>query len=561
MRIGNSNDDSHPVAAGQQALPVVMVPCVDGVQRTARGARIVIFEADDLGALYAFNEGVRTAFHEGRLTSTCLLANGFAYRHAIENVLPDCPGLGVGAHLVLNEGPPIARPERVALLLNRDGALRRGFRWLIDLAQTPAGMQQIEIEFRAQIEKMLADGVRLDHFNSHQHVHMIPAIFRLTCRLAREYEIRSVRLTRELPYGAGTWRKRLQPWLNSNIVKRVLLNAYARLDELAAQRFGLATTDYFIGVNYTAQMSVSALLDGLRATPYGTVEVLLHPAVAPDPRDTHYPDPAVRRYATAKQRAMELRTLRSPRLAEFLTREDWKPMNFTTWSSQKSIEPLHTFEPPIEPDVRATASSVEVHCPPWVSEAQGDSRAFAELIASQTQVGQRVLDLGTGTGIAAIVLAKLGRTVVASDIMSAAVSTTRANAERNGVVIECVTSDLLSSVAGTFDLIAFNLPYGFGPDNIATALAKHILRRIPFIRRNSGLAMPRTVLRFHQQLVERLIQQAPRHLNAGGAILLHAYESEVTSLARALPSGTTMELLLHRGLTNRTVGMLFRLPR
>ncbi|MBL8877958.1 MAG: ChbG/HpnK family deacetylase [Phycisphaerales bacterium] len=522
--------------------------------------RFVIFEADDFGALYAFNEGIRAAFHQGQLNSTCLLANGFAYRHAIEDVLPSCPGLGIGAHLVLNEGPPIAARERVARLLNRDGALRRGFRWLIDMAQTSAGLAQIEIEFRAQIEKMLADGVRLDHFNSHQHVHMIPPIFRLMCRLAREYGIRSVRLTRELPYAAGTWRKRLQPWLNSNIVKRVLLNAYARLDELAAQRFGLATTDYFIGVNYTAQMSVSALLDGLRATPYGTVEVLLHPAIAPDPRDTHYPDPAVRRYATAKQRAMELRTLRSPRLAEFLAREDWKPMNFTTWSSQKTVEPLRTFEPPIEPHVRQAASAIELHCPPWVSEAQDDSRAFAELIASQTQPGQRVLDIGTGTGVAAITLARLGRDVVASDIMSAAVSTARANAERNGVKIECVTSDLLDNISGRFDLIAFNLPYGFGPDNIATAFAKHVLRRIPFIRRNSGLAMPRTVLRFHQQLVERLVRGAPAHLNAGGAVLLHAYESEVTSLARALPAGATMELLLHAGLTNRTVGMLFRLP-
>jgi hypothetical protein len=70
--------------------------------------------------------------------------------------------------------------------------------------------------------------------------------------------------------------------------------------------------------------------------------------------------------------------------------------------------------------------------------------------------------------------------------------------------------------------------------------------------------MPRTVLRYHQQLVSRLITQAPAHLSDGGGIILHAYEAEVTALASVLPRGASVEILHHPDLTNRTAAMVIR---
>jgi len=536
-------------------LPPGLVPAAR--RSEAAVARCVVFEADDLGLLFAFNEGIRAARRDGLLTSTCLRANGYAYEHAVREVLPSCPGLGVGVHLCLNEAEPVSDAALVPDLVDGHGALRRGFGWLIGASQTPSGLRQIECELRAQIEKVLADGIAIDHLNSHQHVHMIPAIFRVTCRLAREYAVPCVRLTRELPYGAGGMRKRVQPLLTANILKHLLLNRYARLNELAARRYAVHTTDYFVGVNYTAHMNLAALLQGLCALPFGSVEVLLHPALGPDPRDTRYPTAALRRYTLARQRRTELRALRSSKLTAFIRQERWATMTFGEWSQNHQLRPLRTSTPEIPAHVRDLCTSVELHCPPWVSEAQDDSRVFAQLVASRLRPGQHALDLGTGTGIIAVCLARLGHRVTAADISAAAVRTAQANAERNGVRFECLQSDLLSSATGPFDLIAFNLPYGFGPDNWFTSCAKHVLRRVPWVRRNSGLAMPRPVLRFHQQLTERLLQQAPSKLAPGGEILLHTYEAEVASLARVLPAGAEFELLQHRDLTrNRTVGML-----
>lgn len=521
--------------------------------------RSVILEADDLGLLYGFNEGIRAAYQTGLLTSTCLRANGYAYEHAVHEVLPDCPGIGMGIHLCLNEAECVAPPKRVPMLLVSGRMLRPGFCWLMRLARKPEGLAQIEREFRAQIERALADGIRPDHVNSHRHVHMIPEIFRIACRLAQEYDIPCVRLVRELPYVAGGLFKRLQPTLTANVGKRLLLNWFARVNESMARALHIATPDYFIGVNYTAYMTVETISGGLRAAPSGSVEVLLHPAIGPDPRDAHCPDKALSSYARASGRAFELKALKQPELYDFLCRENWMATNFADWTRfQELRRPLET-TPEIPEHLQGICQAVQVSGPPWVSAAREDSRAFAQLAVAQAAGGQHTLDLGTGTGIIAICLAKAGHRVAAADISGAALRTAKANARRNGVSFDCYKSDLLESVPGKFDLIAFNPPYNFQPDTFTTNVAKNLIRRVPVVRRSSGLAMPRPVLKFHQQLIERLIRQAPEHLTPDGRVLLHAYESEVSALMSVLPAGAQVELLHHPGLVNQTVGMLIRL--
>ena len=67
-------------------------------------SRHLILHADDLGLCLAVNEGIRDSYENGFLTSTSLRVNGPAFQHAIKNVLPECPDLGVGLHLNLVEG-------------------------------------------------------------------------------------------------------------------------------------------------------------------------------------------------------------------------------------------------------------------------------------------------------------------------------------------------------------------------------------------------------------------------------------------------------------------------
>ncbi|HEV3485683.1 MAG TPA: ChbG/HpnK family deacetylase, partial [Vicinamibacterales bacterium] len=135
--------------------------------------RTLIVTADDAGLHEGMTSGAIEAHRNGIVTACSLVANGAAFDDAIER-LRDVPSLEVGVHLTLVEERPLTAmrfPKKytsfVPLYLAR---------------RIPMG--NIERELRAQIEKVLATGLRVTHLNGHQHLHLLPRIFALVARLA-----------------------------------------------------------------------------------------------------------------------------------------------------------------------------------------------------------------------------------------------------------------------------------------------------------------------------------------------------------------------------------------
>ena len=73
--------------------------------------------------------------------------------------------------------------------------------------------------------------------------------------------------------------------------------------------------------------------------------------------------------------------------------------------------------------------------------------------------GERVLEVGCGSGVVSIHCTHAGAEVTAVDINPYAVECTRRNASRNGLEIDVRQSDMYCNVTGCFDTIVFNLPY------------------------------------------------------------------------------------------------------
>ena len=73
--------------------------------------------------------------------------------------------------------------------------------------------------------------------------------------------------------------------------------------------------------------------------------------------------------------------------------------------------------------------------------------------------GERILEVGCGSGVVSLHCARYGAAVTAVDINPSAVECTKRNAETNGLQLDVMLSDVYENVDGRFDTIVFNLPY------------------------------------------------------------------------------------------------------
>jgi release factor glutamine methyltransferase len=123
--------------------------------------------------------------------------------------------------------------------------------------------------------------------------------------------------------------------------------------------------------------------------------------------------------------------------------------------------------------------------------------------------GERVLEIGAGLGLAAVLAARAGAHVVATDVVPEAVDAVRVNALLNGVTVDARAGDCYAPVAGErFDVICTNAPQMPTPpgrergDSVAAA-------------DNGGLD--------GWALLDRVIADAPRHLAARGRLVFSIF--------------------------------------
>ncbi|MFB6217577.1 MAG: HemK2/MTQ2 family protein methyltransferase [Halobacteriaceae archaeon] len=110
-----------------------------------------------------------------------------------------------------------------------------------------------------------------------------------------------------------------------------------------------------------------------------------------------------------------------------------------------------------EPSARAGAG---VFADGQVYQPAEDSRLLLEAAREGIGAGDRVLDVGTGSGYVAVeVAAATGASVVATDVNPHACRAARERAAAAGVPVAVVRADLLAAVCGRFDAVLFNPPY------------------------------------------------------------------------------------------------------
>lgn len=233
-----------------------------------------ILNADDFGLTQAHNQAVLEGYINGFLTSASLCANGEAFENAVHDILPDCPNLGIAAHLNIMEGKALTY---CPLLTNDQDNFNVNYGYLILKQGHKYLKEQIEGEFRAQIEKIL-QYTSIDHLDSHVHTHAIPWIFELTCKLAKEYNIKYVRTQFEELYFIPKLAKHLTIKYPINLVKVALLQYFTRKNRKLLDKYELKSNDFILGIGYTGMMDSDAIKYGLEALEEDCIaEALIHP--------------------------------------------------------------------------------------------------------------------------------------------------------------------------------------------------------------------------------------------------------------------------------------------
>jgi release factor glutamine methyltransferase len=122
---------------------------------------------------------------------------------------------------------------------------------------------------------------------------------------------------------------------------------------------------------------------------------------------------------------------------------------------------------------RLSYLGLDLVVPPGVFAPTGTSDLLGGAVLDEVRPGDRVLDMGTGSGVNAILAASVAADVVGVDVNPAAVEAATANAARNGVRATFCVSDVFSAVEGTFDLVVIDPPFRwFAPrDMLETAMA------------------------------------------------------------------------------------------
>jgi predicted glycoside hydrolase/deacetylase ChbG (UPF0249 family) len=153
--------------------------------------RFLVINGDDLGFAPGVNRGIFEAHAAGTVTSASMMVNTPAFGDAVEQLRRDAPRLGVGLHLNLVCGAPLAAvPSRVDAETGRlhslDVLARRAIAGQIDAAD-------VRRECEAQLAALAAAGIAATHIDSHRHAHAMPGILPAVAAVAQEAGIGIVR--------------------------------------------------------------------------------------------------------------------------------------------------------------------------------------------------------------------------------------------------------------------------------------------------------------------------------------------------------------------------------
>ncbi len=258
----------------------------------------LIVNADDLGMTPGTNKAIFKGYDSGMITHTSIMANSDYFVEAIEG-LQKRKDLGVGIHLNLTYGKALhPNPE----YNDTQGIFNLGYLALLKKSTFDKEfMEAVEEEFEQQILRVIHTGLTITHIDSHRHIHLIPDMYRIVVKLAKQYHISRIRLINENIIDSFLLSGKYNFILNGGIIKYLLLRTFTAIDSSHAN---LYKNIKFYSILYTGVVTKD-ILQKLKTSNKG-YEIMVHPGIIELDKDVIFYDQDEKNYRMSKDREEEL---------------------------------------------------------------------------------------------------------------------------------------------------------------------------------------------------------------------------------------------------------------
>jgi hopanoid biosynthesis associated protein HpnK len=235
----------------------------------------LIVTADDFGLSSPVNEAIAKAHEKGILTTTSLMVSAPAAEDAV-NRAKALPDLKVGLHLVLSNGKSTLPASDLSALVDDKGEFSSNqVSSGIKMFFNTAAKYQLEKEIRAQFEAFKATGLKLDHVNAHNHMHLHPTVFDLILTIGSEYGLTAIRLPNEVPLESIIDDKK-------DKVKRFsqyfFLKPFISSMKKKCNVRDIKYNETIYGLHDSGHMNIDKLIRILPHIEEGVTEIYMHPA-------------------------------------------------------------------------------------------------------------------------------------------------------------------------------------------------------------------------------------------------------------------------------------------
>mgnify|MGYP006092709839 CR=1 FL=1 len=247
----------------------------------------MIVTCDDFGIHRDIDLSIISLCKAKKINAVSIISCGKTFSSSIKELIDIKGKVDLGIHATWVGERSIINYQKISSITTHMNALNDDFKifylkWSLGIIK----LEHLRIELEEQILRLLNIVGKIDHIDSHQHIHMIPQIFELCIKLAEKYDIPRIRIVNEdCPTGIP------KPF---NLIKFFggrLITSWAIKNKKRAEINLIKSTKSFFGFMHSGNYNLieNHVTNFLKENRSKDVEINFHPAFQTDSLKKKYP--------------------------------------------------------------------------------------------------------------------------------------------------------------------------------------------------------------------------------------------------------------------------------